>query len=111
MVQGALRLRRAQQRRERAKGSMHKRKARFRCEARTTRGDRGVVAVDCDEAPLRSEGIEYAGAVPAAAERSVDVAAIRAHGKSCKHLVDKHRFVLIQTPRPGAPVAALSERQ
>ena len=54
VVQGDLRIRRAQQRRQLAKGSMHKRKAPFRCEACATRLDGLAIAVDCDEASLRS---------------------------------------------------------
>ena len=79
--------------------------------ARAARGDRLTVAVDCDQAPLRSEDSENPGAVAAAAEGSVDIAAVRTHGKSRKHRVDKHRFVLIQTPHPGASGLVLSERQ
>ncbi len=90
---------------------MHKRNTPFRCEARATRRDGLAIAVDCDEASLRSEGGEDAPAVAAAAEGRVDVVAIRPHGKSCKHLIDKHRFVLIQTPRPGAPDLQPLERQ
>jgi hypothetical protein len=82
---------------------MHKRKAPFRCEACATRLDGLAIAVDCDEASLRSEGCEDPLAVPAASVRRIDVVAGRAHGKSCKHLIDKHRFVLIQIPPPGAP--------
>ena len=86
---------------------MHKRKTRFRCEARAARGDRFRIAINGDKSPLWSESLENAGAVATTAEAGVEVVAGRAHGKSCKHLIDKHRFVLIQTPRPGASGVAL----
>jgi len=77
---------------------MHKRKARLRCEARLPGRDRFGVAVDGDKVSGGTECAEDRGAVAAAAEGGVDVMAGGAHGKSCKHRVDKHRLVLIQTP-------------
>ena len=90
---------------------MHKRNAPFRCEACAARRDGLAIAVDCDEASFRSEGGEDARAVPAATERRVDVVAGRAHGKSCKHLIDKHRFVLIQLPALAHLASDPLERQ
>ena len=82
--------------------------------ATTLEGDRSWTSptlLFCDEASLRSEGCEDPLAVPTASVRRIDVVAGRAHGKSCKHLIDKHRFVLIQFPPPGAPELSSLERQ